>query len=50
MRRPDEQLEVLVTSLLAEELYPTAEFLVLENWSGETLEAVEQRCKRKIVL
>jgi len=62
VRLPDGQLEVLVTSLLAEELYPTAEFLDLyhrrwghetyhlflksrldlENWSGETLEAVEQ--------
>ena len=56
------ELEVLVTSLLAETLYPTAEFLVvyhwrwqhetyhqmlkgrldLENWSGQTAEAVRQ--------
>ncbi len=62
VRLPDGQLEVLVTSLLGEELYPTAEFLDLyhrrwghetyhlffksrldlENWSGETREAVEQ--------
>ncbi|HVX56867.1 MAG TPA: IS4 family transposase [Candidatus Saccharimonadales bacterium] len=62
VRLPDGQLEVLVTSLLSEELYPTAEFadlyhrrwghetyhllfksrLDLENWSGQTEEAIRQ--------
>jgi hypothetical protein len=62
VRLPTGELEVLVTSLLEETLYPTEEFLEvyhwrwqhetyhqmlkgrldLENWSGQTVEAVRQ--------
>jgi hypothetical protein len=62
VRLPTGELEVLVTSLLDETLYPTPEFLAvyhlrwhhetyhqmlkgrldLENWSGQTIEAVRQ--------
>lgn len=62
VRLPTGELEVLVTSLLDEEMYPTAEFLDvyhwrwkhetyhqmlksrldLENWTGQTLEAIRQ--------
>ena len=62
VRLPTGELEVLVTSLLLETLYPTQEFLAvyhwrwqhetyhqllkgrldLENWSGQTVEAVQQ--------
>jgi len=62
VRLPTGELEVLVTSLLEERLYPTQEFLEvyhwrwhhetyhqmlkgrldLENWSGQTVEAVRQ--------
>jgi len=62
VRLPTGELEVLVTSLLEEEVYPTEEFLDvyhwrwkhetyhqmlksrldLENWTGQTLEAVRQ--------
>jgi Transposase DDE domain len=70
VRLPDGQLEVLVTSLLEEALYPTAEFLEvyhwrwrhetyhqmlkgrldLENWSGQTLEAVKQDVQAAVLV
>lgn len=70
LRLPDGKLEVLVTTLLEEALYPTAEFLDvyhwrwphetfyfmlksrldLENFSGETVEAVEQDFQAALLL
>lgn len=68
VRLPTGELEVLVTSLLKEELYPTQEFLTvyhwrwnhetyhqmlkgrldLENWSGQTVEAVRQEVQAAV--
>jgi hypothetical protein len=70
LRLPDGKLEVLVTTLLDEVLYPTAEFLDvyhwrwphetfyfmlksrldLENFSGETVEAVHQDFQAALLL
>lgn len=70
LRLPDGKLEVLVTTLLDEQLYPTPEFLDvyhwrwphetfyfmlksrldLENFSGETLEAVQQDFQAALLL
>jgi Transposase DDE domain len=70
VRLPDGKLEVLATSLLEPELYPTGEFgdlyhrrwnhetyhlflksrLDLENWSGHTLEAIQQDFAAAVLL
>ena len=70
LRLPDGKLEVLVTTLLDEEQYPTDEFLVvyhwrwnhetfynvlksrldLENFSGETVEAIRQDFHAAVLL
>jgi hypothetical protein len=70
VRLPTGELEVLATSLLAEALYPTEEFLTvyrwrwghetfhlmlkgrleLENFSGRTVEAVEQDVQAAVLL
>jgi hypothetical protein len=70
VRLPTKELEVLATSLLEEELYPTEEFLTvyhwrwnhetyylmlkgrldLENFSGQTVEAVEQDLHAAVLL
>jgi len=70
LRLPDGKLEVLVTTLLDAQLYPTAEFLEvyhwrwphetfyfmlksrldLENFSGETVEAVRQDFQAALLL
>ncbi len=70
VRLPTGELEVLVTSLLDETLYPTPEFLEvyhlrwnhetyhlmlkgrldLENWSGQTVEAVRQDVQAAVLV
>ena len=70
VRLPTGELEVLLTSLLEETLYPTAEFLQvyhwrwnhetyhqmlkgrldLENWSGQTVEAVRQDVQAAVLV
>lgn len=70
VRLPTGELEVLVTSLLDERLYPTQEFaglyhlrwnhetyhqmlkgrLDLENWSGQTVEAVRQDVQAAVLV
>jgi len=70
VRLPTGELEVLVTSLLDESLYPTQEFaalyhlrwnhetyhhmlkgrLDLENWSGQTVEAVRQDVQAAVLV
>jgi len=70
VRLPTGELEVLVTSLLDESLYPTEEFaglyhlrwnhetyhqmlkgrLDLENWSGQTVEAVRQDVQAAVLV
>jgi hypothetical protein len=70
VRLPNGELEVLVTSLLDESLYPTKEFaelyhlrwnhetyhqmlkgrLDLENWSGQTVEAVRQDVQAAVLV
>ena len=70
LRLPTGELEVLATSLLDQELYPTKEFLTvyhwrwghetfhlmlkgrleLENFSGETVEAVRQEVQAAVLL
>lgn len=70
VRLPTGELEVLVTSLLDETLYPTQEFLEvyhlrwnhetyhlmlkgrldLENWSGQTVEAVRQDVQAAVLV
>jgi hypothetical protein len=70
LRLPDGKLEVLVTSLIDEQTYPTEEFLEvyhwrwchetyylmlksrldLENWSGLTLESVQQDLQAAVLV